>query len=74
MHLMQTILMLLVEFHFLQVYNNTFNNHWSNITENTVQISAGNYTFENNTFINCNQTIRGVNNTFINCTQKILIY
>lgn len=45
---------------FLQVYNNTFNNHWSNITENTVQISAGNYTFENNTFINCNQTIRGV--------------
>ena len=38
---------------FLQVYNNTFNNHWSNITENTVQISAGNYTFENNTFINC---------------------
>ncbi len=55
---------------FLQVYNNTFNNHWSNITENTVQISAGNYTFENNTFINCNQTIRGVNNTFINCTPE----
>ena len=53
---------------FLQVYNNTFNNHWSNIAENTVQISAGNYTFENNTFINCNQTIRGVNNNFINCT------
>ena len=55
---------------FLQVYNNIFNNHWSNITENTVQISAGNYTFENNTFINCNQTIRGVNNTFINCTPE----
>ena len=55
---------------FLQVYNNTFNNHWSNITENTVQISAGNYTFENNTFINCNQTIRGVNNSFINCTPE----
>ena len=55
---------------FLQVYNNTFNNHWSNITENTVQISAGNYRFENNTFINCNQTIRGVNNTFINCTPE----
>ena len=55
---------------FLQVYNNTFNNHWSNITENTVQISAGNYTFENNTFINCNQTIRCVNNTFINCTPE----
>lgn len=53
---------------FLQVYNNTFNNHWSNIAENTVQISAGNYTFENNTFINCNQTIKGVNNNFINCT------
>lgn len=42
----------------------------SDITENTVQISAGNYTFENNTFINCNQTIRGVNNTFINCTPE----
>lgn len=42
----------------------------SDTTENTVQISAGNYTFENNTFINCNQTIRGVNNTFINCTPE----
>ncbi|OEC95255.1 MULTISPECIES: Ig-like domain repeat protein [Methanobrevibacter] len=48
----------------LKVYNNTFYNH-TLTTSDTVEIS-GNYTFENNTFINCYQTNLGTNNVFIN--------
>ena len=48
---------------YLQVYNNTFINH-TKTTNDTVFISAGNYTFVNNTFINSPQTI-GVNDNTI---------
>ena len=48
----------------LKVYDNTFINHTSTLTD-TVSIN-GNYTFENNTFNNCYQTNIGTNNIFNN--------
>ncbi|WP_297982156.1 Ig-like domain-containing protein, partial [uncultured Methanobrevibacter sp.] len=48
---------------YLQIYNNTFINH-TVTTNDTVYISNGNYTFENNTFINSPQTQYNQNNNY----------
>jgi len=41
---------------YLKIYNNTFINHTGN-SNDTVYIPSGNYTFENNIFINSPQTV-----------------
>ena len=48
------------------VSNNTFINH-TLTSSDTVELS-GDYTLDNNTFINCHQENVGTNNRFINCT------
>lgn len=49
------------------IKNNTFLNHNRTNTTDTVALT-GNYTLDNNTFINCHQENVGTNNKFINCT------
>ena len=52
------------------IYNNTFRNHNKTTETDTVEIS-GNYTLENNTFINCHQVNRnGTGNVYTNCTPR----
>ena len=52
------------------IYNNTFRNHNRTTETDTVEIS-GNYTLENNTFINCHQENRnGSGNVYTNCTPR----
>ena len=51
------------------IQNNTFKNHNQTNETDTVAIT-GNYTFDNNTFINCHQENVGTNNRFINCTPE----
>ena len=51
------------------IQNNTFKNHNHTNETDTVAIT-GNYTFDNNTFINCHQENIGTNNRFINCTPE----
>ena len=54
------------------IYNNTFRNHNRTTETDTVEIS-GNYTLENNTFINCHQVNRnGTGNVYTNCTPRTL--
>ena len=52
------------------IYNNTFRNHNRTTETDTVEIS-GNYTLENNTFVNCHQENRnGSGNVYTNCTPR----
>ena len=51
------------------IQNNTFKNHNQTNETDTAAIT-GNYTFDNNTFINCHQENVGTNNRFINCTPE----
>ena len=51
------------------IYNNTFIDHNRTTTTDTAYLT-GNYSLDNNTFINCHQTNTGTNNIFINCTPE----
>ena len=54
------------------IKNNTFLNHNRTTATDTVEVS-GNYTLDNNTFINCHQVNRnGTGNVFTNCTPESL--
>jgi len=51
------------------IYNNTFRDHNRTTTTDTAYLT-GNYSLDNNTFINCHQNNTGTNNIFINCTPE----